>query len=215
MPPCGRNRAYFDPGRAVESNRAGGRTALPTAIGPAGEATCVSTTREAILWTPSLDLLKIFEAAGVEVRLLPVRNGVDGFDWYDEPIREPQVAAQSELAESVAEMPAVVEPAEAEEAEEETPLAEPELEPVAAEVKEEVAAEIEVDSIPDDEESPDKSEWMKADVAEPEEDADAESSWDEDDDLRLAEDDLQPAYANSATSADFKTRWWEDDGAAA
>ncbi|MCU0983290.1 MAG: hypothetical protein MUF25_29375 [Pirellulaceae bacterium] len=151
------------------------------------------------------------------MRLLPVRNGVDGFDWYDEPVREPQVAAQSEQEEPAAETPVVIEsevPAEPEEAEEESPLAEPEFEPVAAEVEEEVVAEDDADNIADEEETPDKSEWLEAEIADEADDADAESSWDEDDELRLAEDDRQPAYAGSAKAADFKTRWWDDDAAA-
>ena len=169
-----------------------------------------------LMFTCHQHIMQIFEAAGVEVRLLPVRNGVDGFDWYDEAIREPQACSRSpRLDRTRSRGPAAVEPAGPEEAEEESPLAEPELEPVAAEAEEEVAAEDDVDSIGDEEETPDKSEWMEAEVAEPEDDADAESSWDEDDELRLAEDDRQPAYAGSTKAADFKTRWWEDDGAAA
>jgi uncharacterized protein YhaN len=171
-----------------------------------------------LMFTCHQHIMQIFETAGVEVRLLPVRNGVDGFDWYDEPVREPQVAAQSELAEAAAEAPVVVEAevsAEPEEIEEETPLAEPELEPVAAELEEEVAADDDADNIVDEEETPDKSEWLEAEIADEADDADAESSWDEDDELRLAEDDRQPAYAGAAKAADFKTRWWEDDDAAA
>jgi len=33
--------------------------------------------------------------------------------------------------------------------------------------------------------------------------------------LKLADDDRQPAYAGSASASGFKTRWWEDDEAAA
>ena len=110
-----------------------------------------------LMFTCHHHIMQIFEAAGVEIRLLPIRDGVDGFDWYDEPIREPQpaVAAEHEQPELVVPPPAIAEPAEPEEVEEEAPLAEPELEPVAAEAE--------------DDESPDKSEWLEAELPEPEE----------------------------------------------
>ena len=80
----------------------------------------------------------------------------------------------------------------------------------------------EAESDLDDEESPDRSEWLDADVEEPlddepeevEPEEDAGPVWDEDE-LRLAEDDREPAFAGASKAADFKTRWWEDDDAAA
>jgi hypothetical protein len=170
-----------------------------------------------LMFTCHQHIMQIFEAAGAEIRLLPIRNGVDGFDWYDEPVRQPQVVAEPEPAKVAAAIPVVEEPAPVEEAEEELPPVEPEFEPVAAELDDEVGDDSDAESDLDDEESPDKSEWLEADVPEPVDDEpeeDAEPIWD-DDELKLAEEDRQPAYAGSSKASDFKTRWWEDDGAAA
>ncbi len=184
-----------------------------------------------LMFTCHQHIMQIFEAAGAEIRLLPVRNGVDGFDWYDEPVLQPQVA-EPEPAKVAAAIPLAEEPSldGDEEMEEEASPVEPEFEPAAAELEEgeyEADQEDAVESDLDDEESPDKSEWLDADGAEADEDEldedesdadeldeDAEPIWD-DDELKLAEEDRQPAYAGSAKASDFKTRWWENDDAAA
>ncbi len=51
-----------------------------------------------LMFTCHQHIMQIFEAAGAEIRLLPIRNGVDGFDWYDEPAAKPQVVAAPEPA---------------------------------------------------------------------------------------------------------------------
>ena len=175
-----------------------------------------------LMFTCHQHIMQIFETAGVEVRLLPVRNGVDGFDWYDEPIHQMQAAAVPEPEETAA-----AEEAEPELEEESLPV-EPLWEPAAAELEQDVAEdedeELAEDELPEDEEPeaeasededlPDRSQWLDADVSE-EEDEVAESDWDEDDELRLADDDRQAAYAGSGCTGNFKSRWWEDDEAAA
>lgn len=182
-----------------------------------------------LMFTCHQHIMQIFEAASVEVRLLPVRNGVDGFDWYDETIGQVQTAAQLDPAEAAETPTAIIEAAEPEEAapadEEETPMPEPVREPMAAEREEETAVEDQVEDSAEDEEAeveeseeedaPDRSQWLEADVAESEDDQADDSSWDADDELKLADDDRQPAYAGSASASGFKTRWWEDDEAAA
>lgn len=171
-----------------------------------------------LMFTCHQHIMQIFEAAGAEIRLLPIRNGVDGFDWYDEPVRQPQVVVEPEPAKVAAAIPVVEEPAPVEEVEEVPPF-EPESEPLAAELEDEIGDDSDTESDLDEEESPDRSEWLEEDVSEPvddkpEEDEDDEPAWD-DDELKLAEEDRQPAYAGSAKASDFKTRWWEGDDAAA
>lgn len=186
-----------------------------------------------LMFTCHQHIMQIFEAAGVEVRLLPVRNGVDGFGWYDEVISSPPVAApaavaeEEEAEEAEADEPAddqLTEMPEPEEVEDELPPVEPEpeLEPVAAEAEEESVADGQGEEMADEDETPDKSEWLAAEIAEPEDDAAAdadaasaaEPAWNEEDELRLADDDLEPAYAGASPAADFRTRWWEDGEAA-
>ncbi|NLF68029.1 MAG: AAA family ATPase [Candidatus Anammoximicrobium sp.] len=180
-----------------------------------------------LMFTCHQHIMQIFEAAGAEIRLLPVRNGVDGFDWYDEPSLQPPVAAKSEPAEVAAALAVEPEPIEEpiEEPEEELPPAAPEWEPAAAELDDETAeedaeehpeedAEEDAESDLDDDDSPDRSQWLEADVPEPPEDETPEPVWD-DDELRLAEDDRQPALAGASKTSEFKTCWWEDDDAAA
>jgi uncharacterized protein YhaN len=178
-----------------------------------------------LMFTCHQHIMQIFEAASVEVRLLPVRNGVDEFDWYNETIGQAPSVAEPE--------PVLVETAESEaapsETEEETPMSEPQWEPLAAELEQEAGVGEQVEAAAEDsaedeepeaeeleeEDAPDRSQWLKADVEEPEDDEAAEASWDEDDELKLADDDCQPAYAGSGDASGFKTRWWEDDEAAA
>ncbi len=175
-----------------------------------------------LMFTCHQHIMQIFEAAGAEIRLLPIRNGVDGFDWYDEPAGQPQVAAEPEPATVAAVIPVVEEPETVEEVEEDVPAAEPELEPAAAELEDEFDDDTGAETDLDDEEAPDRSEWLDAGVEEPlddepeadEPEEDAEPVWD-DDELQLAEDDREPAFAGASKAADFKTRWWEDDDAAA
>ena len=186
-----------------------------------------------LMFTCHQHIMQIFEAASVEVRLLPVRNGVDGFDWYDETVGPRQKAVQIEPEED-AEVPlaplAAAEPQQAP-AEEESPAFESQWEPIAAEAEEDVAEEEVLEEIqnesgdelegeePDVEEyeeddAPDRSQWLEAGLADAEDDDAAGASWDPDDELKLADENRQPALAGSGSDNGSKPRWWEDEEAA-
>lgn len=186
-----------------------------------------------LMFTCHQHIMQIFEAASVEVRLLPVRNGVDGFDWYDETVGPRQKAVQIEPEED-AEVPlaplAAAEPEQAP-AEEESPAFESQWEPIAAEAEEDVAEEEVLEEIqnesgdeleaeePDVEEyeeddAPDRSQWLEAGLADAEDDDAAGASWDPDDELKLADENRQPALAGSGSDNGSKPRWWEDEEAA-
>ncbi len=191
-----------------------------------------------LMFTCHQHIIRIFEAAGVEVRLLPIRNGVDAFDWYDEPI----------TVQSAATAPGALEPeppnVETEEPDPpadpiDEPLPEPAAEPALAEAPMETSADEtsadeisagegaeddealadedapqddELDEELDEEDVPDRSQWLTADDEQDESDEDA-SAWDAVDELRLADDDCQEAFAGSTQASNFKARWWEDDDA--
>ena len=188
-----------------------------------------------MLFTCHHHILRIFQAAGVEVRLLPVRNGMDQSDWADENelLEPPTVKAEAE--EEVEEIEEIAEFAEpVEEDEEAEVVAEQEAEPEAAsepeeldeeeeqeepeeveEVVEESEEELEVEEFEEEDEIDETSmDDDDEDLVDQDEDFDdpdeaARPLWDDLQELRLADDDryaLQPAGADGGH---YAARWWE------
>ena len=146
-----------------------------------------------MLFTCHHHILRIFQAAGVEVRLLPVRNGLDQSDWDDEdallqPERELEV---TEFLEEEDEHPEEFEGEVVQQAEDEI---EDEAEDVIEEDAEDVIEEEHEDEGETDELTSDR--------------------WEEDDGFPLADDHAFDLVSASATSRNPNTRWWEEGAGA-
>jgi hypothetical protein len=161
-----------------------------------------------LMFTCHHHIMSIFEAAGVDVRALPIRDGIDDCEPFDvEPV-----------VEEVFEPELIEEPEEIVE------------EDFVEEEVEETDEEIEALDDEDEEETPEEAEHVEEDGPEAVEEAieeempdevqepvseQADAEWD-DSELTLAEDDhgadeFAPERLAAALSDAFKQRWWEED----
>ncbi len=169
-----------------------------------------SAGHQMLLFTCHHHIMQIFEAADAEVRMLPIRNGLD----QDESWRTPGLELEPEPVQEVFEPEMIVdEVADPEPLEVEEVVAEDEP---AEEVVEEVEAEEEIPEEPEAEEA-----VCEEEPEPPVEDELHPALWDTVDDLSLALDDVEALdpweAALLAAGNGHDGRWWEaghDDEAA-
>jgi outer membrane biosynthesis protein TonB len=158
-----------------------------------------------MLFTCHHHILRIFQAASVETRLLPVREGLDQSQWIelDEAKPPAPLPAQDDPGEEIAEIEEEEIEAEVEEEiEEESPEVVAE-EPEEVEEPEEIAEPDEVAAAAEEEDE------------EPEEGL-PYSLWEESE-LRLADEDaddeLETLAVGASGRSSVRDRWWETDSA--
>ncbi len=163
-----------------------------------------------LMFTCHHHIMSIFEAAGVDVRALPIRDGVDDCEPFEvepvvEEVFEPELIEEPE---EVVDEDFVEEELVEEEVEDEGE----EMEVLEDEAEEEVLEEVEEEE-PEIVEEADEEEMLD-EVEEPVGEQ-ADAGWD-DRELTLAEDDQEadefaPEHLAAALSDAFKQRWWEED----
>jgi uncharacterized protein YhaN len=190
-----------------------------------------NTGHQILMFTCHHHIMNIFQAAGVDVRPLPIRDGVDDCEPFERQAEDeeiPQPAADEQQDD-------VLQPCDVEQED----VEDEEFEEVVEEAVEEDHDEIEHDEIEDDdaqdqiqdaeqeeveeaaaeEEAVTEEEAAEEDESEQEAEASEEAwedeTWD-DQELTLAEDDsAAPAFSTdqlvAAMTDAFKDRWWETD----
>jgi hypothetical protein len=176
-----------------------------------------------LLFTCHHHILRIFEAAHVEVRLLPVREGMDLSDWADEnELLEPEIVE----ADTVAEDSNTLHEERVEEAQIHDDRHEPDEPVIDDGLEEETTQDEGAENVAreddecgnDEDESPVDQDVEEIEtVAELEEDdADTDEPldllWDEQQELHLADDDDRFASVPTGSNLpSFADRWWESD----
>lgn len=190
-----------------------------------------SQGHQMLLFTCHHHIFRIFQAAHAEVRMLPVREGLDASDWADE--MQPPAAASEASESAVPEVSALAEPAvvadespaeildaaddpvyaidedqcEVLEAEPEADL-QPEPQPLEQSDEDEAEEQSSIAEDSGDRQlEPDDAANAEAEAAQ---EAD-EGSWDDDQELRLAEDEDLVSIPAGSSRTTMPELWWEVD----